>query len=112
MPRKDAEYIAYLCPLQSAASMRSYGIEPELGDPILPVHVDMGRLVAIACVEEEPVGTLAGAPLASVRLPLARLARQDSEVRSHVRDLMLVAARLAALATRQAPRILVHAADL
>jgi hypothetical protein len=32
------------------------GIEPELGRVILPLNMNMGRLMAITCVKEESVG--------------------------------------------------------
>jgi hypothetical protein len=43
--------------LEASAACQVDGIEPELCDPIILLDVDMGRLRAVARVEEEPVRT-------------------------------------------------------
>lgn len=44
-------------PRETAATLQSDRIEPELGDIIAPFNVYVGRLMAITCVKEEPIGT-------------------------------------------------------
>jgi hypothetical protein len=46
---------AKLCPIESSAASEPHGVEPELGNALVPLDVDMRRFVTIARIEEEPV---------------------------------------------------------
>lgn len=45
----------YVVPSEVPAPLKANGIKPELGYPILMLHVDMRRLAAIPRIEEEPI---------------------------------------------------------
>lgn len=44
-----------LNPVEPMALIKSHRLQPELGDGVVPLHVDVAWLDAIPCVEEESV---------------------------------------------------------
>jgi hypothetical protein len=55
MPPHELGDLAQLRRLEAAAPGQTDRIEPQLGDLLVPLDVDMGRLAAVTRVEEEPV---------------------------------------------------------
>jgi hypothetical protein len=46
-----------LCPIKATASLQPDRIEPQLGDLVLTLDVNVLRFIAIACVKEQSVRT-------------------------------------------------------
>ncbi len=53
----DSLYASYLRPGEPAASLQPHGLKPELGDILVTLHVDVPRLIPVAGIEKQPVGT-------------------------------------------------------
>jgi hypothetical protein len=55
-----------ILPAESSTAGESNGVQPELGDVAASLDVDILRLIAVACVEEESIRTSAKEQSASM----------------------------------------------
>jgi hypothetical protein len=53
----DPLYGSYLRPGKPAASLKPHGLKPELGDILVTLHMHVLRLVSVAGIEEQPIGS-------------------------------------------------------